>query len=564
MQAPHPILRVPAAIGWQIWRRNRPGILTLVAAVGVTAAFNLLLERTGRWAGFAEALGYTVLPLALVATLGFFHFTEGQRMGGFGSFPHRLFTLPVSTAWLVAWPMLFGAIAVVTVYLAASRLIFAPLGQSLPTLWPCLYLVSACTVFQTILWCLASRRFLKLFCLSLAAAGLLLGWMFFIPSVIEGTLADWGFQGSPAAFLHRVGIGLALSGPAAYAVSVRQICRQRHGGETRRTMALGEWLIDRLPVRRRPFRSLTQAFFWHEWRQTGFILPACTAVVLALTFVPGCLAGPLSAGATTGILTWALVAPVGLAVIIGRGFGKPDFWSPDLAPSPFHAVRPLRSGDWVLVKIRVALVSVLITWAGVWLGLFVWASHAADFAGLDELWRLFKLHYPASVRPFLAVLSIYALGVVTLRFLMSGLPTGLSGRKSWVYGANTLVALGLASVPVLLVWQGDRADPPLPLHVLWPLIAVSPVALALLVVLKVVLGMWAWHRVWSRGLLPAHAVLLSLAAWTLATLPLIAWTSLAVPHTDWLRHVFLLAAMLVVPLAGPPAAMIALDRNRSR
>ncbi|MBI4660860.1 MAG: hypothetical protein HY735_18645 [Verrucomicrobia bacterium] len=150
------------ALGWEIWRRYRTGITAVWAVLVFAAAMNWFILATSRFIKLAEAAGYALLALALVVTFGVFHFTEGQRTGGFGSFPRRLFNLPVATHWLVAIPMAYGAVAVIVVYLAGCWLIFAPLGKALPLAWPCLYLVSGLAQFQMIIWSFPERRYLKL------------------------------------------------------------------------------------------------------------------------------------------------------------------------------------------------------------------------------------------------------------------------------------------------------------------------------------------------------------------------------------------------------------------
>src|SRR5215467_800282 len=61
-------------------------------------------------------------------------------------------------------------------------------------------------------------------------------------------------------------------------------------------------------------------------------------------------------------VVWALGIPLALSSIIGQGFGKPDFWTADLSVPPFLAVRPFASGDVIVTKMKVAVLSVVITW----------------------------------------------------------------------------------------------------------------------------------------------------------------------------------------------------------
>src|SRR5687767_14482600 len=107
------------AIGLEIWLRNRSGAVTLTVLLLAAGGINWTLFRHRAWSEVAVLGGYILLVAALFAVFGLFHFTEGRRKGGFGSFPQRLFTLPVRTGWLVALPMIYGALSVLAVYLYA-------------------------------------------------------------------------------------------------------------------------------------------------------------------------------------------------------------------------------------------------------------------------------------------------------------------------------------------------------------------------------------------------------------------------------------------------------------
>jgi hypothetical protein len=52
--------------------------------------------------------------------------------------------------------------------------------------------------------------------------------------------------------------------------------------------------------------------------------------------------------------------------------------------------------------------------------------------------------------------------------------------------------------------------------------------------------------------------------WLLAVSVLAALAFVACRNTFWLRHLLMLAAILIVPLAGPAVAMHSLAGNRSR
>lgn len=552
-------------IAWEIWSRNRRGFIALVSLLGLASLVNWGFVRDGANANLAASVGYGLLALALLGTFGFFHYTEGQRRGGFGCFPRRLFTLPVATGWLVGLPMAYGVATVVVVYAAGAGLLFVPLGIHLPVVWPCLYLTTGFAAYQAIIWSLAERRYLKLLGLSLTAMALTFAWMFFMPHMIEGTLSDWGYTGSPAEFQRRLLVALLLAGPAAFALSLRQVSRQRHGGPSRPRpwSALLDFIAAKALTRRAPFASIDHALFWQEWRQAGFVLPMAVGAVLAMTCLPAYLSGPLSANATMGMLMWLLIAPLLLGAIVGRAFVKPDFWQPGLQITPFAAIRPVSGSQVVFTKLKVAGLSVALAWAMVMIVSFVWTAHAGDLEGLDQLYRDLKLYYPPSTRWVVVGLTGFAVMLLSWRLMINGLAVGLSGRASWYVATNSVFACILVGLLAMMIFQSDHADKSWHLYDVWPVITRLPLIITAVVIGKLFLAAWAWNRAVMRGLVERKATRRYFALWFGATLPLAILAGVAFPNTPWLRNLLMMIALLPVPLTGPALAMLALARNRS-
>ena len=137
-----------AALLWEIWRRNRIAVAVIVAA---TVA--------GRLLDYAEQP--TDDPSSLIALLwmvsflflfGVFSYTEPSGTRGIGSFPRRLFTLPVSSLRLVALPVLTGIASVELLYL----LWLGPLsrGGSSSTPFVAVLLGASMVFFQAVFWML--------------------------------------------------------------------------------------------------------------------------------------------------------------------------------------------------------------------------------------------------------------------------------------------------------------------------------------------------------------------------------------------------------------------------
>jgi hypothetical protein len=452
----------------------------------------------------------------------------------------------------------------VTVYLLCAGLFLRHAGPDLPLLWPSLYLVFGLTQFQMIIWALPESRYLKLLCLSIAASVITFGWMFFVPNIVAGALSEWGYAGDPGTFMRRLLLVLALTGPAAYAISLRRVYRQRHG-VTARTGAVAAWWersLGRLFRHRAPFRSADQAIFWQEWRRTGFILPIVVIIVVALTCVPAWLSGGLSGRATLGILNWLVIAPFLFAMIIGRGFGKPDFWSTNLKFTPFNAVRPVTSGQWVAAKLKVAFGSVALTWGLLIYIVFIWTAFVGE---LDELaiWRSrIRFLYSPTERWLMVATALPAAVIVTWHFMVASLAAGLSGRKLWYHLVNGLVGIGLVTLFVLTLWRSDNDDHSLHLYSVWPAISKLPILLTILVILKLSAATLAWSHVIHRGMVSPRSAVCYFAGWLVAVGILGAFFFILCRNTLWLRHLLMLAAILIVPLAGPALAMRALAANR--
>ncbi len=560
-------LRSPsAAVAWEIWSRRRAGLFSVAALLVIGGVLLPALRHSVRWASYTHSVAYALTAVALVGTLACFHFTEGSRKGGFGSYPLRLFHLPVNTWVLVALPMLYGAAALVLVYLLCAGLLLRHAGADLPLLWPCLYLVFGLTQFQMIVWSLPGSRYLKLLCLSVAASIITFGWMFFIPTIVAGALSEWGYAGDPAVFLRGLLGALALTGPAAYGVSLFRLRQQRHGLSTPFAVCSPGWgrLIGRWWCRRTPFRSADHALVWQEWRRVGLILPVMAVVVVALTCVPAWLSGGLSGRATVGILNWLIMAPFLLAILVGRGWGKPDFWSPSLKIAPFPAIRPVTPGQWVFAKLNVAWASAALTWGLVlYLG-FIWTAFAGDLHGPEVWLRRIRFYYSPLERGLLSILVLPAMVIVTWRCLVAGLAVGCSGSRLWYHTLNLWVGAGMVTLFIITIRSSDGASDQLRLYHLWPVIAWLPVILTSAVMVKMAVAVFGWSDAWRRGMVSRWMAIRYFAGWLLLVGIVATFFFILSRNTLWLRHLLMLMAVLLVPLAGPALAMRALAANRSR
>jgi hypothetical protein len=127
-------------------------------------------------------------------------------------------------------------------------------------------------------------------------------------------------------------------------------------------------------------------------------------------------------------------------------------------------------------------------------------------------------YYSAAERVLMATLLPLTLLLLSWRFLVGGLPTGLSGRKSWFYLQNSVPAIFLISVLTYLIARDDP-DPErrLQYYRLWPHVARLPTLLTIAVIVKASAAFLAWQKVFNRELLPRKSIVAYLLFWTLAT-----------------------------------------------
>jgi len=257
-----------------------------------------------------------------------------------------------------------------------------------------------------------------------------------------------------------------------------------------------------------------------------------------------------------------------LAVPVGKGFSKPDFWSSDLSLPPFQAVRPLATGEMVVIKMKVAALSAVISWLLVLIFLSVWLPLWANLAPLTMIRIGFWMIYDHSVYPqyVIAALSIIAGLFLTWKFLVGGLWIGLCGNRRFFIAsaAAYCLVLILGMIGLIILLDHDKAvrgwvreDPNRLLsYIEW--------IAALAVIAKFWMAAFSWRRISS------HRVRKYLLVWLGSTFCLMAlailwWKGgrLYLPlDADRLRNLLILIALLAIPFARLGFAPSSLARNR--
>src|SRR2546427_4871815 len=90
----------------------------------------------------------TFVYLLAVFSFGF----AGDLAARHSMYPARMFTLPVTNAALVGWPMLYGTAAVAVLWLAARLFAVWPSGIEIPLIWPALLAAALLAWTQALTW----------------------------------------------------------------------------------------------------------------------------------------------------------------------------------------------------------------------------------------------------------------------------------------------------------------------------------------------------------------------------------------------------------------------------
>ena len=544
-------MRTPTStLLWEIWQRNRWAIGGIAA---LTLAGRLIdaSYTTGPAADEASAVTTLCGMLAFLLLFAVFNYTDSGSSAGLGRFPHRLFTLPVSSLRLVAIPVLTGIVAIEVLYLAWADP-FSRGGSTSPV-FVAILLGALMVFYLAVLWTCARTGSLRLVIIGVIAAALFAAGL--MPSFPPTPAPAWRSE----VFLAALVAGLAV---VAFMLAWTYVAGSRAGGgrSTFRLESLIDWASDLQPSRRRPFATAAGAHFWYEWRASGTVLPALVAGVVILILAPVSWLASGDARYTVWILIGALATPIVLALPVGVAFSKPVFWSEDMAVPAFVAVRPMSSLDLVAIKVKVASASAALSWVIVLVFLAMWLPWWANLDAVSRLGaRLFAGHSAGTVYS-LAVLVPIGGVFLTWRSLLSHLWSGLSGmRPLFLASAFSLVALA-TGVPLdagrLIVWL--LRDPSRFGLFVW--VAV------LVIAAKCALAAYAWRGV-SRRYLRGYVV-----AWLVGTASLLS-LGLALSElvrmylsldVDRLRTAVILLAVLAVPLARVGFAPSSLARNRHR
>jgi hypothetical protein len=537
-------MRSPAAaIGWEFWRRHRWGFAAVAGYLVVLAAIKLVIVEWGLPfdVDTAERFSLAVVVPAGSASMYLFALFSFGFSGDLAArrsiYPARMFTVPVTSAALAGWPMLYGGAALAIMW-AVMRLFGPwPAGVAVPVVWPALMAAVLLAWTQALMWMPYGLTGLRVIVALL--------WLVTIDTVVWLALY----------FKAREPVILAILAPQlplAYLAARFAVARARRGD-------VPDWrgLLARLGrlaspgLRRERLDSPTQAQAWFEWRQlVGILLP----FELALLFAAGdALALVLV------ILLGVLLTPPFMAVFAAATVRKANPGGGDsYGVTPFMATRPMTSAALIAAKLKMAMWSTLAAWLLVLVAVPV-ALKLTATGPLVIDWARRVIEAVGTPRAVvLTLLASSALVSSTWKQLVQSLYIGLSGRD-WAVKSTVFLSLSfLTVIGPLAVWIIEHGA------VLAALLEALPWILAVLAGLKLCAAAWVVTRLYDARLLSDRTLVAGAACWLVLVLALhglLVWL-VATPFIP--SYLLLLVAILATPLARVSAAPLALAWNRHR
>ncbi|HMC23173.1 MAG TPA: hypothetical protein VKL19_15075 [Thermoanaerobaculia bacterium] len=532
-------MRSPAAaIAWEFRQRHRWGLLALIAYLFVLAIIKLVILERGQRADLDDLRFAFVVLVPLTATflyiLAVFSFgLSGDLAARQSMYPARMFTLPVTTAALAGWPMLYGSVAMAILWFGTRLFALWPSDIHVPVFWPALLGASLLAWTQALTWMPYPLPGLRVIITVL--------WLASIDAVIMVALKQKASEPVMLAIL-------APHVPLAYLVARFAVASARRGD-------VPDWrrMFTRVgkTAARDPFRSAARAQAWFEWRLYGPSLPWWVAILLPFELV---LLYPFrqTPELIFEVLLFVLFTPPFMAAFVAAKVSDSD------GVNSFLATRPLTDASLIAAKLKAMMWSTLVVWLLVLVAVPVaLRSSGAAPVVIERAHRLVEVvGMPRAIA--IAMLLLIALMASTWKQLVQSLYIGMSGRE-WVVKASVFVTLTfLALILPLAVWISRSRYA---MAVLWTNFSLIA---AVLVCLKLSAAVWIAMRLHDKRLLSDRTLVIGAVSWDVAVFSLYGLLVWIVPLVLIGSYVLALVAILEVPLARLAAAPLALAWNRHR
>jgi flagellar biosynthesis protein FliQ len=543
------------ALVWEMWASHRRGWLLVLGVLWLCATLYRLFAALIQHSDAIQTLSFAPMIISLILVMAFCDFTDRDTRGDMAGFPRRLFVFPVRTIVLVMSPMAYALAVLTGIYCAWAILVYRPLGIDIAIGWPAAVLATGMVFYQAIIWSLSGFKLVRILVMSLAACVLVsVGCL---PWVLAASRSRQSWE-------ILLGVLLAVMSLAGCAAAVIAVEMQRRGGG--RGWSRPRTVFDSIPHAifqpRRAFKSAQQALFWLEWRRNGLILPFTVVLTLALIVGPVSRINGHGHEETLWTVQWLAILPILLAVPIGKGIAKPDFWSLDLAMSSFMATRPVSDGQIIIAKMKAAACSTLLAWIVLLAVTPLWLCLAADTRDLRSIADNFRLIYSPISQWTIPILMLFIAILLTWAFMVNSIWIGLSGRTGLFYSLTSVGMTVFIGGLILIGWCVDH--PNQRGNIIVTLVPYVPWILATLFTGKIVAAASVLVTVHRARVMSGRTINTCLCVWIAVTSCLAATAWLISPQVIWLRDLLVLALILVAPLARLGASPLAIAQNRHR
>lgn len=543
-------MRSPAAaIAWEFRQRHRWGLVAIVVYLIVLAAIKLVILTHGFPIDFdsAETFAFVfVLPISSYFTYFIAVFTfglDGDIAARQSMYPARMFTLPVSSAALAWWPMLYGAASSVALWTATRLLALWPSSIEVPVVWPGFLAVVLLAWAQALTWMPYGLPGVRVIVVML--------WLTAIDTIVILAIHFRASESLMIAFL-------LPQIPLAYLVARYAVARARRGDLPDWSGAF-TWFarIAGVSRPRRQFRSAAGAQSWFEWRLSGKSLPVWVAIILPFDLLLFWVAGT-STVLVIELILGVLFIPIIIATFAAATVSKPSVnVSDSYGLPPFMATRPLTNAQLIAAKLKTTLASTALAWLLIIVAVPIALEWSGEMPLVVERSRRFAQTVGTPRAVVFLLLVVAAFIASTWKQLVQTLYIGLTGR-AWLIKGSIFATL------TLLFFIGPIAEWIIETRRLGRLWSTLPLIFTLLVCVKMSAAVWIATRLYRNRLLSDRVLVAGAACWCVAVFALygvLVWM-LDTPHIP--HYLLMLLAILAIPLARLSAAPLALAWNRHR
>ena len=556
------------AILWEYLARYPWLDAAIVGGLALMTVLGYALPESWRAMG-DEGMPFVIFPVMLFffGIIALFSVNPSRPRSVPGGYPARFFLYPMSTARLVAWPMLFGATAMALGWVAVATLVLPRFGFRPYLAFGALVAMVSLAWLQALAWWPFGTSLAVVLVVSIVPTLLivLVLWPIFL----------WGW--GPVVAWTLLPIYLA----AAYAVAVRGVSLDRRGDGRggRRWLTAFEWIerfVEFIPGARSRFASAARAQSWLEWRSKGVVVFLIVAVLTLVTLffvtvLPLIQEGDKPIRVFLGAM---FLQPLMICAILGAVFAKDEMGNRTPGMSPFLATRPLTSEALAATKLRAAAFTLLVSCAFAAVTVSLWAVASGNFGAIASQVTALARGHDAITVGLVAATGPVALFALSWKGMVGAMVPVLTGRN-WVSyaialafilamaligGATILFApiVGARIADLKLILAGKAPPPRF-------LMAAIPAAIGLMLGLKLALSAVAFRSALRRGLISRRGLVEAALLWATPAACLLALGALLLRPSDargWIALAML--AALLPPLGRLPAATLALDWDRHR